>query len=74
MHTPDDRTLAGELAVRSRNVIVPSGAPAGALLDRQSFTRFGRAIIVEPDGRVCGIVSVTDIERRMRAADVAGAA
>ena len=40
---------------------------AGALLDRTEFLRGRRAVVVDAAGRPLGMVSVTDLERRVRA-------
>ena len=42
------------------------------LLDRSAFRRVGRAVVVDVVGRPVGIVSVTDIERMLRAMRIGG--
>jgi Zn-dependent protease len=45
---------------------------AAALLNDPIFRRVGRAVVVDATGRPLGVVSVTDIERRLRAARMLG--
>ena len=45
----------------------PPDTPATALMARPAFVRTGRAVVVDGDGHPLGIVSVTDIQRRLRA-------
>jgi Zn-dependent protease/CBS domain-containing protein len=47
-------------------LFVPPSLPAAELLARPSFARHGRAVVVD-GGRVRGLVSVTDLQRRLRA-------
>lgn len=37
------------------------------LLQRPEFARIGRAVVVDPDERPVGLVSITDLQRRVRA-------
>lgn len=41
------------------------------LLERPAFARVGRALVVDEDGRPVGIVSITNVQRALRAARLA---
>ena len=59
--------LAGDAAERSADLLVAPTLPIAELLTRQAFARTGRAVAVDPAGRPLGVISATDIERRLRA-------
>ena len=44
----------------------------GHLLDEAAFARVGRAAVVDDEGRPVGVVSLTDIERAIRASRLGG--
>jgi CBS domain-containing protein len=58
---------AGEVASRDDELIVPSGVVAAELLARPAFQRVGRAVVVDRARRPIGLVSITDLQRRLRA-------
>jgi Zn-dependent protease len=57
---------AGELADREPALLIGPDAPAGTLLERPPFLALGRAIVVDAANRPLGVVSVTDLQRRLR--------
>lgn len=59
--------LAGQVANPDPGLIVPPATLITALLERPAFHRVGRAVVVGDDGRPVGVVSATDIQRRLRA-------
>ena len=61
------RRLVGSVATLDRSLLVPPDTPVAQLLTRSSFLRTGRAVVVDADDRPLGIVSITDIQRRLRA-------
>jgi Zn-dependent protease len=61
------RVLAGEAAARDADLLVAPSLPVAELLGRPAFARIGRAVAVDPAGRPLGVVSATDVERRLRA-------
>jgi CBS domain-containing protein len=58
---------AGEAAARDEDLIVPTGVMAADLLARPTFQRVGRAVVVDRARRPIGLVSITDLQRRLRA-------
>ena len=56
-----------EVARRDPGLLVAPDMPATALMGRPAFVRTGRAAVVDGEGHPLGIVSVTDVQRRMRA-------
>ena len=69
---PDEAT-AGALADRADALVLRPGDPVRPLLERQAFLDLGRAIVVDAQRRPLGVVSITDMERRMRGQRLAGA-
>jgi Zn-dependent protease len=67
------RQTAGELADRDRGVVLSAGDPVSTLLESPAFLRLGHAVVVDAGGRPLGIVSVTDLQRRVDAARNASA-
>ncbi|MGZ4271816.1 MAG: site-2 protease family protein [Solirubrobacteraceae bacterium] len=61
------QVTVAEVARRDPALMVAPDTPATALLARPAFQHTGRAVVVDGEGRPLGIVSVTDIQRRMRA-------
>jgi Zn-dependent protease len=61
------RTIA-EIADRDTGLIVGEGEDVVDLLARAAFTRVGRAVVVDELGVPVGLVSITDVERALRAA------
>lgn len=74
-HSPrHDReiTTAGQIAERGSALLVDARQDVGQLLEQPAFLRLGRAAVVDDDGRPVGIVSLTDIQRVMRAERLSG--
>ena len=67
---PGARTV-GEL-MRSEAPVVPAAADLAALLDAVVATRLNRAVVVDAEGRVVGVVSDADILRRVDEATSSG--
>ncbi|HYM65862.1 MAG TPA: site-2 protease family protein [Patescibacteria group bacterium] len=67
--TPDQRELRpmGDLAERDPALIVGEEDDVTDLLQRPAFTRVGRAVVVDALGRPVGLLSITDVERVLRA-------
>jgi Zn-dependent protease/CBS domain-containing protein len=53
-------------------LVVGLDEPVADLLARSAFLRVGRAVVVDGDGRLAGLVSVTDLERSRRADELLG--
>ena len=66
-------TTAGDLADREPALRLGPDDPAADLLERPAFLRVGRAVVVDAENRPLGVVSVTDMERRLRGQRTAGA-
>lgn len=59
----------GEIArLGAAELLVPAGLPVTELLARPAFQQAGRAVVVDDERRPVGIVSITDLNRRIRAA------
>lgn len=79
-----DQVRAVPLSRRAREVVadvatdgellVDPALPAQELLTRPAFQHVGRAVALDDDGRPCGILSMTDVQRRLRAEALTGAA
>ena len=52
---------------RDPTLFVAAGDDLTTVLDRRGFARDGRAVVVDADGRPAGLVSLTDVERALRA-------
>ncbi len=63
------RTTVGQIATYDPTLVVDRHQDIAELLERPAFQRFGRAIVIEPGGKV-GIVSITDVETALRAAEL----
>jgi predicted transcriptional regulator len=61
----------GEVCIEDPNLIVSESQDVAELLERPSFQRVGRAIVITGDGRL-GILSITDVNRVLAALDLAG--
>ena len=66
---PEDRlwTVVGDVADRDPSLVVDPSADLAELLEQAGFARDGRAVVVGDDGSAMGIVTVTDVERALRA-------
>jgi Zn-dependent protease/CBS domain-containing protein len=65
-------TWVGEVVDRDRALLVGEQEDVAQLLDRSAFQRVGRAVVIDDVGRPVGLVSVTDIERTLRATRIGG--
>ena len=69
--TPRSRhgaTLVSELAATDPALLIGEQEDVAQLLGQPAFARVGRAAVIDRDGRPIGVVSVTDIQRAIRAA------
>jgi Zn-dependent protease len=64
-------TTAGEIALYDKGLLVDEHQDVAELLERPVFQRVGRAIVVGERGGV-GILSITDVNRALRALDLKG--
>ena len=58
----------GEIAERDAALIVGEDDDVADLLNRPAFARVGRAVVVDSRDAPVGLVSITDVERTLRAA------
>jgi Zn-dependent protease len=74
--TPDRRATeqVGPIADRNPELIVRAGDDVARVLERPAFVTFGRAVVVDAHGRPIGLISITDVQRTLRASMVAGRA
>lgn len=63
-------TLVREIAIRDPSLIVGEDEDVAELVERPAFQRVGRAVVVSD--RSVGIVSITEVDRVLRALDLAG--
>lgn len=64
-----DASLAvAEVADRDPDLLVAEDLDVVRLLQRPAFGRVGRAVVVDREGRPVGLVSITDVQRALRAA------
>jgi Zn-dependent protease len=70
---PAGSARAAEVADRDPALRVQPGADVGALLEDPAFSRVGRAVVVDPAGRPTGVVSITDVQRAIRSAQMRAA-
>ncbi len=66
-----EATTVGEACLDEPSLIVEESTDVAELLERPAFQRVGRAIVTGPEGRL-GIVSITDVNRVLRALELAG--
>ena len=52
----------------TRSCSSPGTRTSARLLERPAFARVGRAVVVDEPGRPVGLVSITDVQRALRAA------
>ena len=57
-----------DIAEHDPELIVTEDEDVARLLERPAFARFGRAVVVDGSGRPIGLVSITDVQRALRAA------
>jgi CBS domain-containing protein len=60
-------TTAGELADRDPELILGEQEDVAHLLERPRFARIGRATVTDELGRPIGLISLTDVQRAIRA-------
>jgi Zn-dependent protease len=67
--TPEqrERRRVGEIAERDRTLLVGEEDDVAGLLELAAFARVGRAVAVDASGRPVGLVSITDVQRTVRA-------
>lgn len=63
-------TTVGEVCHREPSLVVEEAQDVAGLLDRPAFQRVGRAVVTTADGRL-GILSITDVNRVLRALELA---
>jgi Zn-dependent protease len=66
-----DSTTVGELAFYDESLVVAEDQDVADLLERPAFARVGRAVVRTADGGL-GLLSITDVQRVLRALDLAG--
>jgi Zn-dependent protease len=60
-----------DIAERDPGLIVAPDEDVARLLERPAFARIGRAVVVDEERRPLGLVSITDVQRALRAAQLA---
>jgi Zn-dependent protease len=65
---------AGDLADRDPDLLVAEDDDLADVLARPAFARTGRAIVVDPAGQISGLLSITDVQRAVRATALAAEA
>lgn len=61
---------AGDAVRAEPGLLISAETPITDLMGRPEFARIGRAVVVDHDERPLGIVSITDVQRRVRADDL----
>jgi len=65
-------TAVSAVMNRDPALAIRQGEDVGRLLDQPAFAEFGRAVVVDDGGRPLGVLSVTDIQRAIRASRLSG--
>lgn len=65
--------LAG-VVDRDPGLIVHGDEDVAGLLERPAFARVGRAVVVDAPGKPLGLISITDVQRALRASRLADSA
>jgi Zn-dependent protease/predicted transcriptional regulator len=65
-------TTVAEVMNRDYGLMIGERTDVGHLLEQPSFVRFGRAVVVDHAGRPVGVLSLTDIQRAIRASRLGG--
>ena len=60
-----------EIADHDPTLMVGGDEDVARMLERPAFTRLGRAAVVDTEGAPIGLLSITDVQRALRAAQVA---
>jgi Zn-dependent protease len=68
-----DSTLVGAITDRDEELLVDPRAEVTKVVERPAFARVGRVVVLAADRSPLGMLSITEIQRRMQAADVLGA-
>lgn len=63
---------AADLAVNDPQLLTTGEEDVADLLHRPAFAQVGRAVVVDDLGRPVGLVSITDVQRALRAARIGG--
>jgi CBS domain-containing protein len=61
------RVTVGEAAVTDQSLLVEPATGIADLLQQPPFLRVGRAVVVDGERHPLGVLSVTDVQRRLRA-------
>jgi len=71
--TPElrERRRVGELAERDPSLLVGEDEEVTGLLQRAAFVRVGRAVVTDGSGHPIGLLSITDVQRTLRASQLA---
>ena len=71
--TPQQRAASrvAEIADRDPDLLVDESEDVVRLLERPAFARVGRAVVVDGSGGPVGLVSITDVQRTLRASRLA---
>lgn len=64
-------TTIGEIAFDDPSLVVREDQDVAELLERPSFARVGRAVVLTAEGGI-GLLSISDVNRMLRALDLAG--
>jgi Zn-dependent protease/predicted transcriptional regulator len=67
-----DTTSVGQRADHDPALLVGEQEDVGQLLEEAAFARVGRAAVIDDEGRPVGVLSLTDIERAIRASRLGG--
>jgi len=62
----------GEIAERDPSLLVREADDVAGLLEQPAFVRVGRAVVVDARGRPVGLLSITDVQRALRASALGG--
>ncbi|MGO9882946.1 MAG: site-2 protease family protein [Solirubrobacteraceae bacterium] len=60
-------TAVADVMNRDASLLIGEQTDVGHLLEQPGFAQFGRAVVVDHAGRPLGVVSLTDIQRTIRA-------
>ncbi len=60
-----------DVADHDPSLLVARGEDVARVLERPAFARVGRAAVVDEDGAPIGLLSITDVQRALRAARIA---
>lgn len=69
-HRGPTSATVGSLAEKDPDLLVRESADVAALLGRTAFGRVGRAVVVDEAGRPVGMLSITDVQRALRASSL----